>query len=627
MVNDRNDNDQALDENLQRLIRRGGDTPQLSPAQKAEMLSALKAKQASLYLLNEKEAGVETTALAQQEAREEPSAVAQDAPDRVAWPWFDRAARWAAAALEAAWLVLTFRSREVSPRSLTAVFMQRARGTPWFAFSVGFHVLLILILMAVRLGWGRPPDTDLSIHISIVEKEEPLDLQKLVVPLTPTSVVIQDVPLADFSKEKEAEADRLSAETSNEYLQQEMDSLVEEEGGSFEYPPIRVSSYQTVAAMMDKEGEALEEAFAKVLEGLVTPNFGPGIAMAVSGEMRGSGQIFSPYKPRKSPKSQKNAIERYGGNPVTQSAVSKTLAFLAHMQQEDGHWSSAADGQFESGSAGPADLAVTGLALLCFEGAGHTEVSGKYQKQVQKAVNWLRQQQSHDGAWTHGGVMYGHGICAMAMAEAYGMARDRSLARDAAQAGVDYIVKVQGPTGGFGYRGPGNDMSVTGWQIFALKSAKIAGLYVPEKTLENLKKFLDNMLDRSTGITGYTEKGQGSLAMTAAGLCCRIILGQNLPEEEVLQKSADLVSKTGPQISQEYCLYYGTLGMFQMGGKRWEAWNAGFSMPLAERQAKHGKYAGSWDPKGSQYGGHGGRVYVTCMNALCLEVYYRAYPP
>lgn len=93
-----------------------------------------------------------------------------------------------------------------------------------------------------------------------------------------------------------------------------------------------------------------------------------------------------------------------------------------------------------------------------------------------------------------------------------------------------------------------------------------------------------------------------------------------------MQKIADVISTTGPQIGSEYYLYYGTLGMYQMGGKRWETWNAGFSMPLVDRQVRQGKYAGSWEPAGTQFGGHGGRVYVTCMYTLCLEVYYRYLP-
>ena len=43
--------------------------------------------------------------------------------------------------------------------------------------------------------------------------------------------------------------------------------------------------------------------------------------------------------------------------------------------------------------------------------------------------------------------MYGHGLCSIALCEAYGMSEDRSLVR-AAQATLNYIVNSQDPTGG-----------------------------------------------------------------------------------------------------------------------------------------------------------------------------------
>lgn len=501
----------------------------------------------------------------------------------------------------AMWLALSFQTREVNPRSITYRMVQRIKAMPWYTFSIALHVLLVLILMTIRMGWGKHPEEDLIIETTILEQEEkPVDTQKIEEIFANVSEVTIAQP-TDFTSPTVAESDSVPIGTTTEQT-------------------------QDFGAMMEEEGMAAVEASEQVLDGLITAPLGEGATMIVKGDVGGPGRNVGAFGLRKSAAGRSKGLKVGGGNKQTQSAVEAGLAFLAKVQQSDGHWSSAADGQFEDGGAGPADLAVTGLALLAFEGAGYTEINGKYQKNVQKAVAWLRQQQSHDGAWTHGGVMYGHGICSMAMSEAYGMAGERSLARDAAQAGIDYIAKVQGPTGGFGYGGPGTDMSVSGWQIFAVKSAKVAGLKISESTIEKMKQYLESMLDPSTGVTGYSQRGAGSSAMTAAGLCCRVFLGQNSPEEAVMQKIADVVATTGPQVGSEYYLYYGTLGMFQMGGKRWETWNAGFSMPLTDRQVKKAKYAGSWDPTGTQFGGHGGRVYVTCIYILCLEVYYRYLP-
>jgi hypothetical protein len=69
--------------------------------------------------------------------------------------------------------------------------------------------------------------------------------------------------------------------------------------------------------------------------------------------------------------------------------------------------------------------------------------------------------------------------------------------------------------------------------------------------------------------------------------------------------------------------------MFHMGGKYWDTWNDRLHPLLTESQVMTGPMAGSWDPKGSipdRWGPHAGRIYVTTMNLLSLEVAYRHLP-
>ena len=82
-----------------------------------------------------------------------------------------------------------------------------------------------------------------------------------------------------------------------------------------------------------------------------------------------------------------------------------------------------------------------------------------------------------------------------------------------------------------------------------------------------------------------------------------------------------------------YNWYYISLVFYQLNGKYWEAWNPVMQDVLINSQRTDaGKYDGSWDPKGhwcapKELGGNahasGGRVYMTAMMALCLEVFYR----
>jgi hypothetical protein len=66
--------------------------------------------------------------------------------------------------------------------------------------------------------------------------------------------------------------------------------------------------------------------------------------------------------------------------------------------------------------------------------------------------------------------------------------------------------------------------------------------------------------------------------------------------------------------------------MFQVGGPRWDRWNAALKTALLDQQRldKTQHEYGSWDPV-DPWSQEGGRVYSTSVNCLCMEVYYR-YP-
>ena len=63
---------------------------------------------------------------------------------------------------------------------------------------------------------------------------------------------------------------------------------------------------------------------------------------------------------------------RGGGSPGSESAVDAALRWLARHQEADGHWDGA---KYEGRKTDPG---ITGLAVLAFLGAGHTETAGKW---------------------------------------------------------------------------------------------------------------------------------------------------------------------------------------------------------------------------------------------------------
>jgi hypothetical protein len=66
--------------------------------------------------------------------------------------------------------------------------------------------------------------------------------------------------------------------------------------------------------------------------------------------------------------------------------------------------------------------------------------------------------------------------------------------------------------------------------------------------------------------------------------------------------------------------------MFHMQGTHWAEWNASLRDILIRTQSKEVATAGSWAPANAKWGSSGGRQYVTCLNLLMLEVYYRHLP-
>lgn len=172
------------------------------------------------------------------------------------------------------------------------------------------------------------------------------------------------------------------------------------------------------------------------------------------------------------------------------------------------------------------------------------------------------------------------------------------------------------------------DTSIGAWQISALKTAQTAGLDVPKNTLKKAIAFLDSVCGGDEGY-GYINKG-GTMRMTAAGLLCRQYLQNWGPTEPRYEKGMEKYLKANPPGKQSdvYYSFYATQVMFNAGGKDWDDWNEKLRDFLIKRQDDDNKSRmfGSWSPQGDPWGKYGGRLMVTSMNLLMLEVYYRNTP-
>ncbi len=317
-----------------------------------------------------------------------------------------------------------------------------------------------------------------------------------------------------------------------------------------------------------------------------------------------------------------------GGSSETEAAVTRGLNWLIRQQSPDGRWM--LDGAYKDKGVAN-DIAGTALGLLPFLGAGKTHRASKdnpYDKPIEKALLFLRRKQDQKTG-SFGGGMYGHGMATIAVCEAYGLTQDPLLRRNA-QLAVNFIVASQHDLGGWRYSpGEAGDLSVSGWQIMALKSAQMAGLDVPAVTFRKAERFLDHCCDKANEGYGYTGAGS-TPTLSSVGLLCRQYLqGWGPRSLRLINGIANHVAIAPGAKKDVYYTYYATQVMFHFGGETWTNWNAKMRRTLLDSQenVQTSPSFGSWSATGDVWGSQGGgRLMVTSLNLLTLEVYYRHLP-
>ena len=352
----------------------------------------------------------------------------------------------------------------------------------------------------------------------------------------------------------------------------------------------------------------------------------------------GTNEKISPGFSLRRPETKSQAVKKLGGNDASEKAVERGLEWLASHQYAAGNWSTHAlncqGHQCGEPGAYTSDSAATGLALLAFLGAGHTHQSGDYQAVVKRGLDWLIRQQQKSGNLFSGGsktvALYSHGMAAIALCEAYGMTKDTSL-RSPAQRSLDYIASSQHPEfGGWRYVARfESDTSVSGWQLMALKSGEMSGLRISPTVYSGIRTWL-NSSRKSSGRYAYHPTQSATEAMSAEALLMRQFLGAKANDPDLIAGADYLRSRLPTDRGRDvYYWYYATQVMFHMQGDYWKAWNENLRDRLIFAQSKDGPTRGSWsirEPTTDKWGGSGGRHYMTCLNLLMLEVYYRHLP-
>ena len=326
-----------------------------------------------------------------------------------------------------------------------------------------------------------------------------------------------------------------------------------------------------------------------------------------------------------------------GGTKQSERTVASALKWLARHQNDDGHWSlhdyqkRCTDQTCTGPGSSHDDVAATALGLLPFLAAGQTDQThGPYHANLLKGIHWLTGQQKSDGELTDSGTMYAQGLSTVCLCEAYAMSADRLL-REPAQRAVNFIQAAQNvELGGWSNQPHAGDCatSVAGLQVMALKSAQLAGLNVDLRVLQRAQKWFDSV---ATGPSKsrFGDRAPGEdRAMTAVGLLCSQCLGAHNDDARI-REGKDFLMAHAPDKSDPsdvYYWYHATQVMHNLPGPDWDTWNRKIRRVLLESQCKDGCALGSWDAAKDAHGQAGGRIFVTSLAALTLEVYYRYLP-
>jgi len=334
-------------------------------------------------------------------------------------------------------------------------------------------------------------------------------------------------------------------------------------------------------------------------------------------------------------------LQATGGTVACEDAVEKALQWLKANQSKDGNW--------------PGNVANTGFALLAYLGRCETPLSTDYGDSCLRAIvylvnlgmknnsGWLTTQPN---ASANKQISYEHAINTYALAEATTFCKQLKLnipnLEEVTQKAGQLIIDNQTKQGGWEYhyaetsnRG-GGDLSITAWQIQALKACKHTGLDFRNLTpcVRRSMEYIENLAGPDGGF-GYSSAGQGHTdynTLTGAGMLCLQIWDKG--SRAAVRNGARYVDQNtkfdyGTRYADLYGHYYEAQAMLNRGGEQWKRYNNLFRDQLLKNQNADG----SWKVPG---GGKELRAvapayvqdetYRTCLCTLMLEVYYRFLP-
>ena len=313
-------------------------------------------------------------------------------------------------------------------------------------------------------------------------------------------------------------------------------------------------------------------------------------------------------------------------------AVARGIDFLTSFSQEDGRI--ADRGHHVAMTA----LSIMAMAALGTDSSEPTPRGLAMKRAIEFVLNPKHQTREGYFGDTDGSRMYGHGITTLMLTEVLGMGAttDQNERIHLALTGALKLIlsaqKIPKPSklsGGWRYTptSTDSDLSVSVWQLMALRSAKNDGLDVPAQAIADAIGYLENSYasprnpdgSPKNPISGFSYTPgthHPSFTMTAAGLLAMQVCGQY--ESPYVIGASKWLLDNPPRESERfffYGIYYYAQAMHQAGGQFAERADVLVPKLLLEQQ----RGDGSWISRSGEEKNLG-VVYATTLAVLSLSV-------
>lgn len=335
-------------------------------------------------------------------------------------------------------------------------------------------------------------------------------------------------------------------------------------------------------------------------------------------------------------------------------SIDRALRWLASRQQANGSFATLPNGQ----------PGVTSLCTLAFLAQGHLPNEGLYGEVLADSMDYIAACQRQNGLLAFHApngaditrsvgpkigvtVSYNHAIAGLVLCESYATSgsgttqKIQPVIEQALKASFemhDWPKERAVDIGGWRYLHDSekfdSDLSITGWHLMFLRSAKNAGFDVGEDRIKRAIGFVRRSFQADQGSFAYKLDGRKdnrtSRAMAGAGILALAHSGLHHTIEA--QQAGDWILKSGfhdynapgrllengrGRHRDRY--FYGLLtcgqAMYQLGGRHWQE----FFPPTAEVLIGNQNRDGSWDPEGHYNDTKWGNAYTTAIGVLALS--------